>query len=355
MHRNEAMQALSDLKVTVGIITYNRPEFLREAVRSVQQQSYGNFELVISNDYPEVPVTFDSLGIKNDSRIKIVNQVPNLGEVRNMNYLLEIAQGEWFVWLCDDDLLHPEFLMRAIQAIGDHQEADVVGFFGNYGAASSPEGVFPTTLGINKCVRYDAARFLMEYTRRKISLIGCYGLMRVDSLRKIGGMPLLGNSFGPYSDTLVPILLAEHGKLCWLDEPLVFLRTHADSLSCKSAEFAAFTSAEADFLKSLERVCASKAVNIEPDKVIANMLRWFSNNEWAVLCRASSLSKYAASMKFIEYQISTNLPRLSLKYRLHHILHVLRILGMQLAVWIYTELRTVLKRTQSAFSGSGLR
>ncbi len=338
------MQTLSDLKITVGLITYNRPEFLKAAVRSVQQQSYGNFELIISNDYAEVPVTFDSLGIKNDSRIKIVNQHPNLGEVRNMNYLLEVAQGEWFVWLCDDDLLHPEFLMLARKAILDHQETDVVGVFSNYVAASSPEGLFPTTLGVNQCVRYDAARFLMEYTSRRIPLIGCYGLTHVDTLRKIGGMPLLGNSFGPYSDTLVPILLAEHGKLCWLDEPLVFLRTHADSLSCKSAEFAAFTSAEADFLKNLERVCDSKAVNIKPDKVIANMVRWFLSNEWAVLCRASSLSQYAAAMKFIEYQISTNLPRLSFKDRLHHILHVLRILGMQLAYGVYSRLRTAFKR-----------
>lgn len=324
------MQTRLDLKVTVGLTAYNRPEFLEAAVRSVLQQSYKNFELIISNDYPDAAVTFDSLGIKNDSRVKIVNQYPNLGEVRNMNCLLEMAQGEWFVWLADDDLLHPEFLMLAITAIHTNQEPGIVGCFSNYIAASCPDGVFPAPLGLNMSVRYDASRFLMDYISREISLIGCYGLMHVGTLRRIGGMPLLGNSFGPYSDTLIPVLLSGHGKLFWLDEPLVFLRTHADSLSCKSAEFAAFTSAEADFLKSLTRICASKAVNVKLDKIIANMVRWFLENEWAVLCRATSLGKYAAAKRFIKYQISINLPRLSLKHRMRHIVFVLHLLCRQL-------------------------
>ena len=349
------MQTLSDLKITVGITTYNRPEFLREAVHSVLQQSFKNFELIISNDYPEVAVTLDGLGVKDDSRVKIVNQDPNLGEVRNMNYLLETAQGEWFVWLADDDLLHPEFLMLAIKTILSNQDPSIVGFFSNYIAASCPDGVFPTPLGVSKCVRYDASRFLMEYSSQQNPLIGCYGLMHVDTLKKIGGMPLLGNSFGPYSDTLIPILLAEHGSLCWLDEPLVFLRTHADSLSCKSADFSAFTSAENDFLENLKRVCASKAVRIRPDKATANMIRLFSQNEWAVLCRSPSLSMYAASKRFIEYQISVNLPRLSLEYRANHILLIVRILGTHLLFGLYGKLRTGFTSIQSIYQKSSSR
>ena len=51
--------------------------------------------------------------------------------------------------------------------------------------------------------------FLNDYSARKCSLIGCYGVMRADILKKIGGMPYLGNSFCFYSDTLLPILLIE--------------------------------------------------------------------------------------------------------------------------------------------------
>ena len=74
------MNELPDLKITVGVTTYNRTGFLKETIHSLLQQSFRNFELIISNDYPAVAVTFDSLGIQNDSRIKIINQATNLGE-----------------------------------------------------------------------------------------------------------------------------------------------------------------------------------------------------------------------------------------------------------------------------------
>jgi glycosyltransferase involved in cell wall biosynthesis len=346
------MKTLSDLKITVGIMTYNRPDYLKEAVHSVLQQSFKNWELIISNDYPKVAVTLDSLGIKGDPRIKIINQASNLGEVRNMNYLLEIAQGEWFVWLADDDLLHPEFLMLASKTILknlslNNQEPNIVGFFSNYSSANCHDSVFPPHLKSSKCLCYSPSMFLMDYSSRKNPLIGCYGVMHAATLRKVGGIPQLGSSFGPYGDTLIPVMLAEYGSLCWLDEPLVFLRTHSDSLSCKSAEFSAYTSAEVDFLGNLKRVCSSKSISIKPDKVIANMIRWFSYNEWAVLCRVPSLSKYTVSKIFIKYQISVNLPRLSMKYRINHIIFILRFLGTRFLVGVYKRLHAAFESVLS--------
>ena len=322
------MNESSGVEITVGIITYNRPEFLKEAVQSVLQQTFIGFELIISNDYQDDNVTFDSLGIKNDSRIKIINQERNLGEVNNMNYLLRVARGDWFVWLADDDLLHPEFLTLAYRKILENRESSIVGIFSNYSAGSSPDGIFPVNLRSNASnwQSYDASRFLMDYTLQKNKLIGCYGVMHVGTLRKIGGMPLLGNSFGPDSDTLIPILLAEYGRLCWLDEKLVFLRTHENSLSCKSTDFSAYTSAESDFLECLKRVCDSKAVSAQSDLVVANMIRWFAVNEWAVLSREPSRSVYEVSRIFIKYQLNVNLSRLSVQHKILHILFVLRLL-----------------------------
>ena len=345
-----------EIKVTVGVITYNRPEFLKQAVDSVLCQSYKNFELIISNDYVEVPVTQEALGIENEPRLKIINQVSNLGETKNMNYLLEIAQGEWFVWLADDDLLHPEFLMIASKAILEGQDKSLVGFFSNFRAASSPDGIFPQPIESIESIEYnyiDAPIFINDYTSRKKSLVGCYGIMHVAALRKIGGMPRLGNSFGPYSDTIVPILLVEQGSLCWTDEPLVFLRTHADSLSCKSAYFLAYTSAEEDFLKILSRVCSSNLLNINPDKLIANMIRWFSYNQWEVLHREPSLSKYAVAQRFFMHQLNINLPKLSLKYKIIHIIFLFRFMGIRFSYGVYKKHRSIFKSILLPGSESG--
>jgi glycosyltransferase involved in cell wall biosynthesis len=338
------------IKITVGVITYNRPELLKQAIGSVLRQSYKNFELIISNDYLEVPVTQEALGIENEPRLKIINQVSNLGEIKNMNYLLEIAQGEWFVWLADDDLLHPEFLMIASNAILEGQDKSLVGFFSNYIAASSPDGIFPQPIKPIEYNYIDSPNFINDYTSRKKSLVGCYGMVRVDTLKKIGGMPSLGNSFGPYSDTIVPILLVEQGSLCWTDEPLVFLRTHADSLSCKSADFLAYTSAEEDFLKILSRVCSGDLVNINPDKLIANMIRWFSYNQWEVLHREPSLSKYAVKKIFFMHQLNINLPKLSLQYKIIHIIFLFRFMGIRFSYSVYKKFRSVFKSRPSSCS-----
>lgn len=335
------------IKITVGVITYNRPELLKQAIGSVLRQSYKNFELIISNDYLKVPVTQEALGIENEPRLKIINQASNLGEIKNMNYLLEIAQGEWFVWLADDDLLHPEFLMIASNAILEGQDKSLVGFFSNFLAASSPDGIFPRPIKPIEYNYIDSPNFINDYTSRKKSLVGCYGIVRVDTLRKIGGMPSLGNSFGPYSDTIVPILLVEQGSLCWIDEPLVFLRTHADSLSCKSADFLAYTSAEEDFLKILSRVCSGNLVNINPDKLIANMIRWFSYNQWDVLHREPSLSKYAVKKIFFMHQLNINLPKLSLKYKIIHIIFLFRFMGARCSYIVYKKFRSVFKSRPS--------
>ena len=342
-------------KITGGIITYNRPKFLREAVDSVLLQSFKDFELIISNDYVDVPVTLDSLGIENDGRIKIVNQVCNLGELKNMNFLLEVAQGEWFVWLADDDLIHPEFLALANEAILKFGEKDVAAFFSNYSSGNCPDGVFPPRLKSNQPSCDGTERFLLDYSSRRKPLIGCYGVMNVAALRKVGGMPRLGNSFSPYGDTLIPILLAEHGMICWLDEPLVFLRTHPDSLSCNAAEFSAYTSAEVDFLERLRRVCGNMGASIKTDKVIANMVKWFSINEWMVLCRTSSLGKYALTKQFIEYQLSVNFPRLSLRHKFHHLLFTVRFLGMRLLLEVHARLRTAFEGMLAVAPGSGSR
>ena len=97
--------------ISIGLSTFDRTRFLKEAVSSVLKQSFQNFELIISNDYIKAPVNFKSLGIKKDVRIKILNQTKNLGELKNLNFMLSMAKGDWFLWLADDDLLHPDFLL----------------------------------------------------------------------------------------------------------------------------------------------------------------------------------------------------------------------------------------------------
>lgn len=314
------------LPVSIGIITYDRLEMLKEAVQSVIGQSFSNFELLIGNDCPEVPVTTEILGVEGESRIKIINHDRNYGEITNMNYLLRYASGEWFTWLADDDLLHPEFLELLYGVVRQHENIPLVGIYSNYTSGFCPTGIFPSELKSVKNKIYFPREFISDYTSRKCHLIGCYGLMKTDVLKKIHGMPSLGNGFSPYSDTLIPIMLAAHGALAWIDAPLVFLRTHSESQSMKSTDIAAYTSAEAEFLDQLKSVCYSGTVSMQPETCISNMLAWFAADELCVLSRDSMLSRYSVIKAFLFHQFKVNLPRLTPEYWVKHSIVLIRLL-----------------------------
>ena len=97
-------------KITIGLTTYRRKTFLKQAIKSILSQNYKNFELLIGNDYPSKKITLKDLGFNRDSRIKIINHKKNLGEVENLNYLLKKCNTEWFTWMADDDQFHQNYL-----------------------------------------------------------------------------------------------------------------------------------------------------------------------------------------------------------------------------------------------------
>lgn len=99
---------------SVLLTTYNRQQFLARAIRSVLQQRFKNFELIIiddhsSDDTPYVVAEFS------DNRITYIRQDQNQGVSVARNTGIKHAKGEYLCFLDDDDEYLPEFL----QAIAD--------------------------------------------------------------------------------------------------------------------------------------------------------------------------------------------------------------------------------------------
>jgi len=93
---------------TVGIANYNRSEYVGQAIRSVLEQDYGRFELLIvddgSSDNSEEVVTSFA-----DPRIRFVKK-EHSGIARTVNRLLDDARGSHVVWMGNDDLCMPGLL-----------------------------------------------------------------------------------------------------------------------------------------------------------------------------------------------------------------------------------------------------
>lgn len=111
--------------VSIVIPTYNRAEFLREAIASVLAQTYRDFELLIldncSPDHtPEVVAGFK------DARIKYLRHQCNIGSTANWTYGVYWAQGGFLSILGDDDKYEPDFVSSRMAAFDRFKEIDAV-------------------------------------------------------------------------------------------------------------------------------------------------------------------------------------------------------------------------------------
>jgi len=110
-------------KLTIGLPVYNGEKFVHNAIKTILQQSYENFELIISdNNSTDNSKKICESFAKNDNRIKYVYHNENKGYVWNFNYLLEHASTDYFMWAGADDVWHPKFVEKNLEFLERNKE-----------------------------------------------------------------------------------------------------------------------------------------------------------------------------------------------------------------------------------------
>ncbi len=99
--------------VSVITPTYNRPQYLKQALTSAVRQTYRNIEIIVSdNCSPENPQAIvESFG---DSRIRFSRNATNLGMFPNTINAFKMARGKYVASLLDDDMWEEDFLEKLI-------------------------------------------------------------------------------------------------------------------------------------------------------------------------------------------------------------------------------------------------
>ena len=108
-------------RLSIGLPVYNGERYLVESLDSLLGQSYGNFELIISDNAS----TDGTAGIcrrymKQDSRIRYIRQSRNIGAAPNHNFVVGQARGELFKWVSHDDLYALDLLKCCIEALDEY-------------------------------------------------------------------------------------------------------------------------------------------------------------------------------------------------------------------------------------------
>lgn len=107
------------IAVSIGLPVYNGEEFLEEAIVSLLNQTFRDFELIVS-DNASTDATPDIIQkyLENDHRIRYIRQENNIGPGNNYMYVLTQAKARFFMWASHDDIWDHNWLATLIENIG---------------------------------------------------------------------------------------------------------------------------------------------------------------------------------------------------------------------------------------------
>lgn len=199
------------MKVSVIMSVYNGETFLKEAINSILNQTFTDFEFIIVND-GSTDTTADILALYQDSRIKVLHQ-SNQGCVSARHLAISHAKGEYLAIMDADDIALPGRLEKTVAYLDDHPKVVLVGSaFINKIEKTGLETLI-TPPGENDVLR----RCLLRYDPFKDPT----NLIKKDAFEKAGGYTVEhGFDYELYSR------LARIGRLANIQEPLVIIRQH---------------------------------------------------------------------------------------------------------------------------------
>jgi glycosyltransferase involved in cell wall biosynthesis len=114
-------------KFTIGVPTFNRAALLAESLRAAVNQTYGDLEIIISDNAStdETAKVVQQFG----DRVRYFRNETNLGPIANFFRLVELASGKYFSWLQDDDCIFSNFVERAAAGLDRFPQAAVYGAY----------------------------------------------------------------------------------------------------------------------------------------------------------------------------------------------------------------------------------
>jgi glycosyltransferase involved in cell wall biosynthesis len=229
-------------RVSIGLPVYNGENFVAEGVRSILDQTYEDFELIISDNAStdateEICRNFAA----RDSRVVYYRQARNLGCALNSNFVFGKASGEFFKWISHDDLHAPQFVQRCVETLDRDQGAivccprgiliDETGAEIKMRRNAAGRNVYTTPAGeemrirpYDKYKRLDSPKPDVRFSDMILNTEWCleiYGLMRTSVLAQTS---LHGTYHGTDKRILAELTLL--GRFALLDDVMLFYRQH---------------------------------------------------------------------------------------------------------------------------------
>jgi glycosyltransferase involved in cell wall biosynthesis len=208
--------------VSIGMPVYNEEQFIEQAIVSILNQDYKNFELIISDNASTDKTKSICLEYsKKDVRIRFYTRDKTTDSTTNFNYVASLAKGDFFMWASGHDTRDPTFISRCL-ALFEKSNSVVLCYsdaiwINSKGDNIGIEQSDIDTMGMDRIKRIKKVFWNLGYA------YPIYGLFRKETL----------NTVLPYQKVLAPdILLLNElsaiGEFARIHEPLFFIRKLSD-------------------------------------------------------------------------------------------------------------------------------
>lgn len=116
--------------LSVLMPVFNSELFVADAIKSILNQTFPNFELLILDDAStdksfEIIKDFEN----KDPRIKAFQNEKNLGVVESRNKLINLSKGKYIAWIDSDDIAFENRFEEQIKFLEEHPEIGMVGAY----------------------------------------------------------------------------------------------------------------------------------------------------------------------------------------------------------------------------------
>lgn len=210
-------------RVTIGIPVYNGERFLAESIESILAQTFGDFELIVSdNGSHDRTESIAGHYAAADPRVRYVRSDFNRGAAWNYNRLVDLARGVYFKWQAHDDMSAPDYIGHAVAVLDRRPEVVLA-----YGRTRLIDENSEPIEDIDDRLRLSDPTPHERLARMLANANMCnpvMGLMRVEALRRTR---MIDRFFG--SDYVLLAEMAMLGRFHEIPERLFFRRVHDGS------------------------------------------------------------------------------------------------------------------------------
>jgi len=172
-------------RIGIGLVVRNGAKHLAEAIQSLRDQTYGNFELTIYDNAstdrtPRIAERYAAL----DDRVKLVRHAHDLGAIGNYVHAAKYATTDFFCWAAHDDRREPNFLATLLTMLEGQPNASLAcGAVRDMNPEGKPCGIRPETASLESTHGMTVLQRLRNFFR-DAPATPIYGLFRTAELKQ---------------------------------------------------------------------------------------------------------------------------------------------------------------------------